>query len=164
MSATRITHALGMVHGVYKGPGAAAAITALGFALPARPNSWAIHETGLVARLGVGEYLIQSRSPLVGLTETALPPGVYAVPRRDEVFLIQGPQLFELLAELSSFEFRQMAWDDVALTQIAGVSVIAAPFRNPSGVLLWVDPSYAEDLQAMVAAVAAELEARQPSN
>lgn len=140
----------------FKGPLAADWLAARGVAIPARPRAWAGHGSGLVARIGASEFLLDGACCLA-LPARGLPDGVYPVLRRDASLALSGAGVDELLLQTCSFDFSRLASDEVVMTQMIGVSITA--LREPdSGILrLWHDPTFACYLRRTLTAVAGEL-------
>ncbi len=142
-----------------KGPGAAAWLTSLGVPVPDLPNSWLPLPGGLVARLGLTEFLVEGPEA----AKLAAPPvhGVYPVLRQDTALVLKGARLNDLLLETCSVDFRALdrAARPVVLTSMAGVGVTAIP-GDDAGVpciRLWCDGTYGEWLLETLAGVAADL-------
>ena len=142
-----------------KGPGAAAWLADLGVPVPATSNSWLPLPGGLVARLGLTEFLVEGPEA----AKLAAPPvhGVYPVLRQDTALMLRGERLDELLLETCSVDFRALdvSARPVVLTSMAGVGVAAIP-GDDAGVpciRLWCDGTYGEWLLDTLAGVAADL-------
>ena len=142
-----------------KGPGAAAWLAGLGLPVPATPNSWLPLSGGLVARLGLTEFLIEG--PEAAKLAAPLAQGVYPVLRQDTALVLRGDRLNDLLLETCSVDFRalDLAARPVVLTSMAGVGVTAIP-GDDNGVpciRLWCDGTYGEWFLETLTGVAADL-------
>ena len=142
-----------------KGPGAVEWLTALGVPVPAPPNSWLPLPRGLIARLGLTEFLVEG--PEAAKLAVAPAPGVYPVLRQDTALMLTGERLNDLLLETCSVDFRaiDLAARPVVLTSMAGVGVTAIP-GDHNGVpclRLWCDGTYGEWLLETLTGVAADL-------
>lgn len=150
-----------------KGPQAAAQLAALGLPLPQRPNSWlplsaADAGAGLIARLGLTEYLIEDEGTAVTQLASASPmPGAYAVTRADTAMVLAGPKADELLLQTCNVNFAAVnaARRELALTSMVGVSVIVIPLRLQGAPLyrIWCDPSYGSYLYRTLLGIVEEL-------
>ncbi len=149
-----------------KGPGAAAWLTALGLPVPATPNSWLPLEGGLIARLGLTEFLVEG--PESTKLAAPLAHGVYPVLRQDTALVLKGERLNVLLLEICSVDFLALdhAARPVVLTSMAGVAVVAIP--EPQGDLpalrLWCDSTWGAWFSETLAEVAGELIQPIPTN
>lgn len=144
-----------------KGRGAAAWLAAAGLPLPAQPNSWtALPEGGLVARLGVTEYLIEGSSELIArLARIPRGEGVYPVLREDAAIRLVGHALPELMCQSCSMNFAAVALDGcpVVLTSMVGVGVIVLPGET-NGIpdyRIWCDGTWGEYLTETLLGIAA---------
>jgi len=147
-----------------KGPGAAAWLAGLGLSLPATPNSWLPLSGGLVARLGLTEFLIEG--PESAKLAAPLAHGVYPVLRQDTALVLRGAHLNDLLQETCSVDFSAFdaAMRPVVLTSMAGIAVTVIPGveNNMPCIRLWCDNTYGEWLFETLTGVAGEL--TQPSH
>lgn len=91
-----------------KGPGTAAWIEAIGLSIPPEPNSCLpLQGSGLIARLGFTEYVVEGPAELLGRLQAApRAAGVYPVLRQDAALLVGGVHLDALLRETCSVDFR----------------------------------------------------------
>ena len=130
-----------------KGPRAAAWLAEQGVGVPARPNSWQpFTDGGLIARLAETEFFLEG----VGTSALAprlddLPRGVYCVPREDVCFCIRGEQLYELLLQTCSVDFRMPGPQDALfMTSMVGVPVLAIhqDLEGTPQIRLWTDPTF----------------------
>lgn len=151
-----------------KGPGAAAALDALGLALPAEPNRWGeVDGGGLIARLGRSEFLIED-----GISGRCVPrvraaladgaPGVYPVPRYDRALALAGARVPDLWDQTCSFDLRELEATPglVVLTTMIGVSVtvVRTAFGEHEGLRLWCDGTFGRYFIETLAEIAHELE------
>ncbi|OYW66372.1 MAG: aminomethyltransferase [Hydrogenophilales bacterium 16-64-46] len=139
-----------------KGPGAAVWLAALGLPVPASPNSWLPFGDGLVARLGLTEFLVEG----AGAARLAAPPaaGVYPVLRQDTALRVRGARLNELLLETCSVDFAALdrAARPVVLTSMAGVMITVIPDDDAGtpGCRIWCDGTWGESLADTLAELA----------
>ena len=162
-----------------KGPGAAAWLAGLGLPTPDAPNQWLPLEGGLIARLGITEFLIEgpasARCANVGtghardtVADRGHGPllqspghGVYPVLRQDTMLVLQGTRLNDLLLETCSVNFLalDLATRPVLLTSIVGVGVTAIPGHDKGlpTLQLWCDSTYGDWLLETLTEVASEL-------
>jgi sarcosine oxidase subunit gamma len=152
-----------------KGPGAAAWLAAAGILLPKAPNTWLpLADGGLVARLGLTEYLVEATADtLTPLRARPREPGVYPVLREDAALALGGPALPELLRQTCNVNFAalDLARRPVILTSMAGVGVTVIPgeFRGALCYRVWCDGTYGEYLTETLLDIAAELDAKHPN-
>lgn len=147
-----------------KGAGAEAWLSSQSIPIPDRPNSWyPLAETGIIARLGMSEFLIEDSATSPQLTKacTSLPAKVYPVLRQDLAIALIGSQVNELLLQTCSFNFQALsiAEHPVILTSMVGVNVIVIP-KVESGQLLyriWCDGTFGEYLWQTLLEIAREL-------
>jgi sarcosine oxidase subunit gamma len=146
-----------------KGPGAADWLAGFGLALPVHPNSWtAFGEDGLIARLGMTEYLIEGDAETLDrLARAGRQGGVYPVLRQDAAIALCGVRVNELLLQVCSIDFRTLGDDPskVVLTSMAGVgvTVLARRFGVVSGYQIWCDGTYGIYLWETLIEIAKEL-------
>ena len=154
-----------------KGPRAAEWLEASGVALPAQPNTWleasgapsddAAQPAGLlIARLGVAEYFLEEGAAAMGdesATACVVPrlcdalrtahPGVYPVLRQDAAFLLSGDGALDVLAQVCSVDFSQLARgaQPLFMTMVIGVAVLIVPqsARGETAYRIWCDPTFA---------------------
>jgi sarcosine oxidase subunit gamma len=146
-----------------KGAGAAAWLEGQGISVPPRPNSWCpMLEGGLVARLGINEFLIEdSLHTKVAdrLTEACQQPPakVYPVLRQDAAIALCGEAVNELLLQTCNVNFRAMSLAErsLALTSIVGVALIVIP--GEQAYRIWCDGTYGAYLWRTLLAIAQEL-------
>jgi len=148
-----------------KGPGAAAWLAGLGVPVPATSNSWLPLPGGLIARLGLTEFLVEG-SESTKLTAPRA-PGVYPVLRQDTALVLKGARLNELLLETCSVDFRALnpALRPVVLTSMAGVgvTVITGEEGGMPCCRIWCDSTYGEWFYETLTGVAGELTQSSPS-
>lgn len=142
-----------------KGPGAAAWLAALDLPVPRAPNSWLPLPGGLIARLGLSEFLVEG--PEAAKLAAPLVHGVYPVLRQDAALTLKGTRLNDLLLETCSVDFRalDLAARPVVLTSMVGVGVTVIPGEE-GGVpccRIWCDGTYGEWFIETLAGVAGEL-------
>jgi sarcosine oxidase subunit gamma len=141
-----------------KGPGAAAWLAGLGLPVPQAPNSWLPLPGGLIARLGLAEFLVEGTES----AKLSTPPthGVYPVLRQDTVLRLRGERLNDLLLETCSVDFCALdpGARPVVLTSMAGVTVTAIPDeeKGTPRIRLWCDSTYGEWFADTLAGVAGE--------
>jgi sarcosine oxidase subunit gamma len=142
-----------------KGPGAAAWLAALGLPVPASPNTWLPFEDGLIARLGLTEFLVEGTGS--GRLSAPLAHGVYPVLRQDTALVLKGERLNDLLLEICSVDFQALnpAAHPVALTSMAGVAVVAVPDaeNGTPSIRLWCDSTWGAWFAETLGSVASEL-------
>ncbi|MHB1145761.1 MAG: methylglutamate dehydrogenase [Thiobacillus sp.] len=142
-----------------KGPGAAAWLAALDLPVPRAPNSWLPLPGGLIARLGLTEFLVEG--PEAAKLAAPPTPGVYPVLRQDTALMLKGARLDDLLLETCSVDFRalDLAARPVVLTSMAGVGVTVIP-GDEGGMpccRIWCDGTYGEWFIDTLTGVAGEL-------
>jgi len=146
-----------------KGEGASAVLAARGLPLPAPANRWMPYRGGLIARLGNTEFLLEAPADDDWTREFRAIDAADAmhVIRSDASLLLFGERLPELLAQVCAVRFTSRLAEDreLVLTQLAGVSVLAIPFRAaPAPALrLWCDPTFAPNLWRTLATIVCEL-------
>lgn len=147
----------------FKGPGAAEWLATQLLPLPERHNRWLAHRGGLIARLGMTEYFLES-SAVDDWTQQLPPaqhPQVAPVLRQDASLLLCGEQVNELLLQVCSYDFAALdsASDEAVMTQMIGVSVLMIAISNQPypRYRLWCDPSFATYLWYHLSEIAAEL-------
>lgn len=150
-----------------KGPRAAECLRAAGLALPAEPNTYEPQASSdaLVARLGSSEFFIEHArdAPFAASLTLALagrPPGVYAVPREDWGFRLEGEGVHDILAQVCNVDFGSLAIQrrPVIMTLLAGVAVLVVPMAEAAGRVysVWCDPTFGPYLSATLGAVVVE--------
>jgi sarcosine oxidase subunit gamma len=146
-----------------KGPGAAGWLAALGLPVPVQPNGWnPLPDGGLVARLGLTEFLVEGDAPIIGsLMQAERAAGVYPVLRQDASFTLCGERVNELLLQTCNVDFRILDADPskLILTSMAGVGITILSTRT--GALpcyrLWCDGTYGLYLWDTLAGIAEAL-------
>ena len=155
MNALTLTDQSHLPRAGVKGPGAAAWLKNLGLLVPESGNCWQPLSSGLIARLGQSEYLVEG--PQAAALDTTLAPGVYPVLRQDTALYLRGGQLNALLLETCSVDC--LALDPltrpVLLTSMAGVTVTLIPelHQDIPGCYLWCDHTYGTWLSDTLAEV-----------
>lgn len=147
-----------------KGAGAAAWLSSQSIPIPDRPNSWdALAETGIIARLGMSEFLIEDSATSPQLTKacTSLPAKVYPVLRQDLAIALIGSQVNELLLQTCSFNFQSLSIAErpVILTSMVGVNVtvIQCDRQGLPFYRIWCDGTFGEYLWQTLLEIAREL-------
>ena len=132
-----------------KGPGAAAALNALGIDTPAQPNQWCLSQGALVARLGLTEYLIEQETADQAVTRVlTLSPAadVYPVPHFDAALIVIGPQAIDLFRQTCSVDAATIDPNQggLVLTSMVGVGATVAAMNTSAGVAyrIWFDGTY----------------------
>jgi len=146
-----------------KGRGTADWLSGLGIPVPPVPNSWStLPNGGLIARLGMTEFLVEGNAELVGKVMRAeRTAGVYPVLRQDAAFALCGTKVNELLLQTCNVDFRTLDANPthLVLTSMAGVGVTV--LRANSGGIpsyrIWCDGTYGIYLWETLAAIANEL-------
>jgi len=143
-----------------KGPSAAAWLAALDLPVPRAPNSWLPLPGGLIARLGLTEFLVEGSE--AAKLAAPLSPGVYPVLRQDTALVLHGARLNALLLETCSVDFRalDLSTRPVVLTSMVGVGVTVIPGEEGGMPCcrIWCDSTYGEWFVETLAGVAGELE------
>ena len=128
-----------------KGPAAPQWLAEHGLPVPPVYNRYLELATGgLVARLGVTEFLIEAEAATLGLLLDAAMPagrvhGLYPVLRQDAALRLKGPALHTLLRQVCSVDLqaRENPPDAVFLTTLGGVGVTL--LWRGDALLLWAD-------------------------
>ncbi|WP_043289030.1 hypothetical protein [Paraburkholderia oxyphila] len=149
----------------FKGQGVAAWLADQGLPLLRQPNTWApLASGGLIARLGLTEYLIEDglsgrASAKLAHREPAL--RVYPVLRQDLALVLCGEAIDELLLQTCNVNFRalDLATRPVVLTSMAGVAVTVLPGERLGRPYyrVWADGTYGVYLWETLGGIAAEL-------
>jgi sarcosine oxidase subunit gamma len=159
MSSIRVENVSRTTRAGVKGPGSAAWLADLGLPVPAAPNTWQPTQGGLIARLGLSEFLIEG--PEAAKLAAPCAPGIYPVLRQDLALVLRGTQLHDLLLEMCAVNFRalSLAARPVVLTSMVsvGVTVIPGELEGVPCYRLWCDASYGEWFLDTLTAVANEL-------
>ena len=143
-----------------KGPAAPQWLTERGLPVPPAYNRYRELATGgLVARLGVTEFLIEAEAATLGLLQDAAMPagrvhGLYPVLRQDAALQLEGPALHTLLRQVCSVDLqaRENPPDAVFLTTLVGVGVTL--LWRGDALLLWADGTMGSYLWDTLAEVA----------
>lgn len=154
-----------------KGAKAAAWLSQQSVLLPDRPNSWCdLPEGGIVARLGVNEFLIEDSvqsqvASQLAQTGQSLPAQVYPVLRQDAAIGLCGSAVLALLQQTCNVNFSTLSLVDrpVILTSMIGVSVIVIPRVIPGDPLghpfyqIWCDGTFGNYVWQTLLTIAEEL-------
>jgi sarcosine oxidase subunit gamma len=146
-----------------KGRGAADWLAELGMTVPAQPNSWStLPGGGLVARLGLTEYLVEGDAAIVAtLMQTGRTAGVYPVLRQDASFALCGSQVNELLLQTCNVDFRTLDAElsKLIMTSMAGVgiTILATRTGDRPCYRLWCDGTFGFYLWGTLVGIAEEL-------
>ena len=143
-----------------KGPAAPQWLGEQGLPVPPDYNRYRELVTGgLVARLGVTEFLIEADAATLGLLHDAAMPagrvhGLYPVLRQDAALQLEGPALHTLLRQVCSVDLqaRDNPPDAVFLTSIVGVGVTL--LWRGEALLMWADGTMGSYLWDTLAEVA----------
>lgn len=151
-----------------KGAKAAVWLTQQGILLPDRPNSWcALPEGGIVARLGVNEFLIEDSlhsqiAPQLTQTCQHPPPQVYPVLRQDMALALCGTAVDDLLRQTCNVDFSTLCLSDrpLVLTSLIGISALIIPGERSGKPFyrLWCDSTFGQYLWDTLLTIAEELE------
>jgi sarcosine oxidase, subunit gamma len=130
-----------------KGAGAANWLISQGITPPGQPNRWVAVQDGIVARLGISEFLIETGFDSVfAMPQQTLLPQVYPILRQDLAIALWGELVYDLLAQICNVNFRSLPPHTVVLTSMIGVSVTIL-FEQRAGLpfyRLWCDGTYGE--------------------
>lgn len=150
-----------------KGSGASAWLASQTIPIPDRPNTWLpLANGGLVARLGLSEFLIEDSlsdpiAPLLAAACHTPPEAVYPVLRQDLAIALVGTAIPDLLLQTCSVNFQALELSDrpVVLTSMAGVAVTVLPGERQSLPFyrIWCDGTFGVYLWRTLEAIAAEL-------
>ena len=143
-----------------KGPSAPQWLAVHGLPVPPEYNRYReLASGGLVARLGVTEFLIEADTATLGpLQDAAMPAGrvhgLYPVLRQDAALQLEGPALHTLLRQVCSIDLqaRENSPDAVFLTTMVGVGVTL--LWRGDALLLWADGTMGSYLWDTLAEVA----------
>jgi len=145
----------------------AAAWLQQGILLPDRPNSWcALPEGGLVARLGVNEFLIEDSihsqmAPQLAQACQSPPAQVYPVLRQDAAIALCGSATSDLLRQTCNVNFAEFSLADrpVVLTSLIGIAAIVIPGEQANLPLyrIWCDATFAAYVWQTLLSIAEEL-------
>ena len=143
-----------------KGPAAPQWLAEHGLPVPPAYNRYCeLATSGLVARLGVTEFLIEADAAThASLHDAAMPAGrvhgLYPVLRQDAALQLEGPALHTLLRQVCSVDLqaRENPPDSVFLTTMVGVGVTLLWRGN--ALLLWADGTMGSYLWDTLAEVA----------
>ena len=146
-----------------KGPSAAGWLEGLGLPVPVAPNRWLpLDGGGLIARLGIGEFLVDGHDGWVERLQASEPPrGAATVLRQDASLLLGGEGVQALLRQTCSVNFAALPLTDspVVLTSMVGVAVTVLPWLADGmpRYRLWCDGTYGAYLWETLHDIAAEL-------
>ena len=147
-----------------KGVGASSWLATQSIAIPDRPNSWyPLAQGGIIARLGISEFLIEDSCIAPQLTKACKSPPakVYPVLRQDLAIALIGLQVNELLLQTCSFNFQALSVTEnpVILTSMAGVNVTVIPgvLQEQPFYRIWCDGTFGVYLWQTLTDIAREL-------
>ena len=143
-----------------KGPAAPQWLAERGLPVPPEYNRYReLSSGGLIARLGMTEFLIEADAATLGsLHGIALPAGrvhgLYPVLRQDAALQLEGPALHTLLRQVCSIDLqaRENPTDAVFLTTMVGVGVTL--LWRGDALFLWADGTMGSYLWDALADVA----------
>jgi len=134
-----------------KGPNSRAWLLSKGLPIP-EINCWLpLPQGGLIARLGVSEFMLedaQGNSSTTTLWQELLllPDGVYPVLRQDAALVLCGDRLPNLLGQTCNLNFKlfDLPRRQLALTSMVGVSVLIIPNEKNGQPYyrVWFDATY----------------------
>lgn len=150
-----------------KGANAAEWLRQQGIPTPDRPNTWiSLVEGGLVARLGLSEFLIEDSldsaiAPRLSAACQTLPPKVYPVLRQDLAIVLSGQRLTDLMRQTCNVNLRALEVSDrpIVLTSMIGVTVTLLPCEL-DGIpyhRIWCDGTYGAYFWNTLLAIVREL-------
>ncbi|NJN88430.1 MAG: methylglutamate dehydrogenase [Leptolyngbyaceae cyanobacterium SL_7_1] len=150
-----------------KGSQAANWLHEQGISTPDRPNTWVpLPEGGLVARLGLNEFLIEDSldsaiAPRLAAACQSPPPKVYPVLRQDLAIALHGQRVPDLMHQTCSVNLQVLDWGDrpVLLTSMIGISVTLLPGEQ-DGIphyRIWCDGTYGTYFWTTLLEIATEL-------
>jgi sarcosine oxidase subunit gamma len=145
----------------FKGPNAVEWLGRQSLPVPSAPNSWvACPSQGYIARLGTNEFFVEADATLIAGLGTALaarPEGVYPVLREDAAFVLDGPAVHEVLAQVCNVNFAalELAGFPIIMTLMIGVAVLVLPQAagRERSYRIWCDPSLGEFLEHELRAI-----------
>jgi sarcosine oxidase subunit gamma len=150
-----------------KGSQAANWLQEQGIPTPNRPNTWIpLPESGLVARLGLSEFLIEDSldsaiAPHLTSASQTPPPKVYPVLRQDLAIALYGKRVPELMRQTCGVNLSALDLSDrpVLLTSMIGVSVTLLPGEQDGipDYRIWCDGTYGTYFWNTLLEIAAEL-------
>ncbi|MDX1916078.1 MAG: hypothetical protein SFU55_10875 [Methylophilus sp.] len=130
-----------------KGPNAAIWLQQQGIPIPESANTWLMHPSGYVLRLGQGEFLIEgaATTQLHKALENKV-TGVYFVPRAYVAFELSGAGAKDMMAQICALNTTELLLDNALLmTQVAGVSAIL--INDSNRYRFWCDVSYQDYIE-----------------
>jgi len=146
-----------------KGRGTADWLVGLGLPIPPVPNSWSsLPDGGLIARLGITEFLIEGDAKLVDkVMQVERAAGVYPMLRQDAAFALCGAKVNDLLLQTCNIDFRMLDTNPthLVLTSMAGVGVTILSTRTGAlpSYRIWCDGTYGIYLWETLAEIANDL-------
>jgi sarcosine oxidase subunit gamma len=150
-----------------KGPNAAAWLESQNVPIPETPNTWCpFSEDGLVARLGITEFLIEdglNTSIALRLTESCQnpPAKVYPVLRQDLAIGLSGLAVNDLLLQTCNINFQALDLNTrpVLLTSMIGVTVTIIPGERSGQPFyrIWCDNTFGNYFWETLLEIAQEL-------
>jgi len=150
-----------------KGANAAQWLADGGLPIPDRPNNWyPLPEGGIIARLGLTEFLIEDSvnsaiAPRLAAACQSLPPRVYPVLRQDLALGLVGDRVNDLLRQICSFNFQALSLGDrpVVLTAAIGVAAIVIPLDIDEKlcIRIWCDGTFGTYFWQTLVEIATEL-------
>lgn len=150
-----------------KGAGAANWLESQGIPVPDRPNTWcSLPESGIVARLGITEFLIEDSlhstvAPRLAEACQQPPAKVYPVLRQDAAIALCGAAINELLLQTCNINFRALPLVErsVILTSMIGVTVTIIPSERIGQPFyrIWCDGTFGAYVWRTLLAIAVEL-------
>ncbi|NJP11424.1 MAG: methylglutamate dehydrogenase [Leptolyngbyaceae cyanobacterium RU_5_1] len=150
-----------------KGANVAAWLENQGIPVPTHPNTWcSLSSSGLVARLGLNEFLIEDGldsaiAPRLAEQCQHPPAKVYPVLRQDLAIALLGPTVHDLLLQTCNINFQalNLSENPVVLTSMMGVTMIVIPGAR-SGLpfyRLWCDGTFGNYVWRTLLEIAEEL-------
>ena len=158
MSALEVVETTQVLRIGLKGPQAAEWLQQQGLVLPEAWH-WLEHQGLLLCRLGTSEFVIEA-----GLDHATMPTlyaqlqqsvaGVYPVIRYDASWLLSGPALHAVMAELCALDWaHETATQRVCMTTFGGINatLIQVATEGYQCVRVWCDASYRDYVQQLLA-------------
>lgn len=148
-----------------KGAGAAAWLESQSIPVPDRPNTWCQLPSGIIARLGRTEFLIEDSmhqtAPQLNQACQLPPAKVYPVLRQDMAIALCGAAINELLQQTCSINFRALSLPEhpVVLTSMVGVAVTVIPGERNGRPFyrIWCDGTFGVYVWQTLLAITEEL-------
>lgn len=158
MSALEVVETTQVLRIGLKGPQAAEWLQQQGLLLPEAWH-WLEHQGLLLCRLGTSEFVIEA-----GLDHAMMPTlyaqlqqavvGVYPVMRYDASWLLSGPALHDVMAELCALDWtHETATQRVCMASFGGINatLIQVATEGYQCVRVWCDASYRDYVQQLLA-------------